>query len=73
MIFVQETRPKIVAANPTMDALMVMKEVGKAWRSMTPSDRQYFKNKADNDKHRYLAESRKFYDEVARVGEQKGS
>ena len=57
-------------ANPNMDALMVMKEVGKAWRSMTATDRLYFKNKADNDKHRYLAESRKFYDEVARVGEQ---
>lgn len=31
MIFVQETRPKIVKANPDMGALMVMKEVGRAW------------------------------------------
>ena len=34
---------------------------------MNDADRKYFKDKADNDKHRYLAESRKFYDEVARV------
>ena len=37
---------------------------------MTDADRKYFKDKADNDKHRYLAESRKFYDEVARIGQQ---
>lgn len=28
MIFVKETRPKIVEANPHLDALQVMKEVG---------------------------------------------
>ena len=49
-----------------------MQEVGRAWQSMTEIDRKYFKDKADNDKHRYLAESRKFYDEVARVGQQNG-
>ncbi len=69
MIFVQETRPKIVNANPNMGALMVMKEVGRAWQSMSDADRKYFKDKADNDKHRYLDESRKFYDEVSRIGE----
>ena len=68
MIFVKETRPKIVAANPTMGALEVMQEVGRAWQSISDTDKKYFKEKADNDKHRYLAESRKFYDEVARIG-----
>ena len=68
MIFVKETRPKIVTANPNMGALEVMQEVGRAWQNMTEDDRKYFKDKADNDKHRYLAESRKFYDEVARIG-----
>ena len=53
-----------------MGALEVMQEVGRAWQSMTELDRKYFKDKADNDKHRYLAESRKFYDEVARIGQQ---
>ena len=70
MIFVKETRPKIVQSNPNMGALEVMQEVGRAWQSMTETDRKYFKDKADNDKHRYLAESRTFYDEVARVGEE---
>ena len=69
MIFVKETRPKIVNANPTMGALEVMQEVGRAWQSISDADKKYFKEKADNDKHRYLAESRKFYDEVARVGQ----
>lgn len=53
-----------------MGALMVMKEVGRAWQAMVETDRKYFKDKADNDKHRYLAESRRFYDEVSRIGEQ---
>ena len=42
MIFVKETRPKIVEANPTMKALDVMKEVGKGWKSMGEQDRAYF-------------------------------
>ena len=51
-----------------MGALEVMQEVGGAWQSMDDDERAYFKSKADNDKHRYLEEQRKFYDEVARVG-----
>ena len=51
-----------------MGALEVMQEVGRAWQSMDDDERAYFKSKADNDKHRYLEEQRKFYDEVARVG-----
>ncbi len=70
MIFVKETRPKIVQSNPNMGALEVMQEVGRAWQSLSEADRKYFKDKADNDKHSYLAESRTFYDEVARVGEE---
>lgn len=51
-----------------MGALEVMQEVGRAWQSMGDVDRVYFKSKADNDKHRYLEEQRRFYDEVARLG-----
>jgi len=68
MIFVKETRPKIVAANPNMNALYVMKAVGRAWQTITDADKKYFKDMANVDKTRYLAESRKFYAEVARVG-----
>ena len=52
-----------------MGALEVMQEVGRAWQSMKDDERAYFKRKADNDKHRYLEEQRKFYDEVAKVGD----
>jgi hypothetical protein len=31
MIFVKETRPLIVDANPEMGALQVMQQVGKQW------------------------------------------
>lgn len=69
MIFVKETRPRIVAANPNLNALYVMKAVGKAWQSSTEADRKYYKDMANLDKTRYLTESRKFYEEVARVGD----
>jgi hypothetical protein len=42
MIFVKETRPLIVDANPHMGALDVMKEVGIKWQSMNIEERQYF-------------------------------
>jgi hypothetical protein len=57
-----------VRANPEMGALNVMKEVGYAWQSMTSNDRQYFQDKADKDKIRYLREQKQYYDEVERIG-----
>lgn len=51
-----------------MGALHVMKEVGYAWQSMTAADRQYFQDKADKDKIRYLREQKQYYDEVERIG-----
>lgn len=45
-----------------------MKEVGYAWQSMTAADRQYFQDKADKDKIRYLREQKQYYDEVERIG-----
>jgi hypothetical protein len=73
MIFVQETRPLIVKLNPNMGALQVMKQVGKAWQSMALLQRQYFKNKADRDKVRYLKQMKEFYDEVERIGQRVGT
>jgi hypothetical protein len=73
MIFVQETRPIIVRLNSKMGALQVMKQVGKAWQSMNPMQRQYFKNKADIDKIRYLKQMKEFYDEVERIGNRVGT
>lgn len=45
----------------------MMQEVGRKWQSMGEEERAYFKRKADNDKHRYLEEQRRFYAEVAKV------
>jgi hypothetical protein len=42
MIFVKETRPKIVRDNPDMGALVVMKQVGLQWQVLTDKQRQYF-------------------------------
>lgn len=71
--FTMQTRPKIVQANPDMGALIVMKYVGKAWKNLTKQERQYFDEKADIDKIRYLKETRAFYDEVQRIGTQHGT
>lgn len=56
-----------------MGALQVMQEVGKQWQALTSEERQYFKDKADKDKVRYLNEQRAFYDEVERIGQKVGT
>ena len=50
-----------------------MKEVGNQWQAMAESERQYFKDKADKDKVRYLEEQKTFYDEVEKIGSQFGT
>ena len=40
---------------------------------MTEEERKYFKEKADRDKVRYLDEQRAFYDEVEKIGYQRGT
>jgi hypothetical protein len=37
------------------------------------TQRQYFKDKADKDKLRYLTEQRQFYDEVEQIGNRVGT
>jgi hypothetical protein len=69
MIFVKETRPRIVDENPGLGALVVMKKVGEVWQQLLMEEKgtQYFQDKADQDKKRYLVEQREFYDEVNRI------
>lgn len=54
-----------------MGALNVMKQVGYEWQNITEEEKQYFQNKADIDKARYIKEMAEFYDEVERIGERK--
>lgn len=56
-------------ANPTMGALEVMKEVGISWQSMVNDDRQYFQDKADKDKIRYIREMNTFVKRIEEVAE----
>lgn len=56
-----------------MGALQVMQQVGKQWQALTDSQRNYFKDKADKDKVRYLEEQKAFYDEVERIGQERGT
>lgn len=60
-------------AHPEMGALQVMQEVGKKWQALTQDERNYFKQKADRDKVRYLTEQRAFYDEVEKIGKNVGT
>jgi hypothetical protein len=62
-----------VEAHPEMGALQVMQEVGKQWQAISSDERNYFKNKADTDKVRYLEEQKAFYDEVQRIGTEVGT
>lgn len=50
MIFVRETRPKVIAEYPNMMVLDVMKEVGKRWKSISDSEKEYFNRKSNVDK-----------------------
>ena len=74
MIFVKETRPRIVAENPTLGALVIMKKVGELWQTLLAKEggTAYFKDKARADKLRYLKEQKEFYDEVERIRAEEG-
>jgi len=50
-----------------------MQEVGKQWQALTDEQRNYFKEKADRDKIRYLNEQKAFYDEVEKIGQERGT
>ncbi len=40
---------------------------------MTNDDKHYYKSKADQDKLRYLKESKYYYDEVEKLGKRVGT
>jgi hypothetical protein len=52
-----------------MGALEVMKEVGISWQSMSNDDRQYFQDKADKDKIRYIREMNTFVKRIEEVAD----
>lgn len=50
-----------------------MQLIGRTWQSMEEKDRNYYQDKADCDKIRYIKEMRAYYDEVERIGKLKGT
>lgn len=57
MIFVRDTRSKVTQEFPEMNALDVMKEVGRRWQSITKENKDYFQSLADKDKERFKKEN----------------
>jgi hypothetical protein len=74
MIFVRETRPKIVeelkerkSKSNVDDSFSVMKEVGHRWKTLTPQEKEIFEAKAQEDKKRYDKEMEVFNKEINKV------
>lgn len=66
MIFVRETRPKVVDSYPGIPALDVMKEVGRLWQCIPKADLDRFKEMSRVDMNRYTAEHKNFIEEINR-------
>ena len=54
-----------------MNALDVMKVVGRNWQELNDEGRKYFQDKADKDKIRYLHEQEAFVGEIEKIGTEK--
>lgn len=67
MIFVREVRTKVTQDFPDMNALDVMKEVGRRWQSINPLDKSYFQNLADKDKERFKKENQQYLKELEQL------
>ncbi|KAJ3342298.1 Non-histone chromosomal protein 6 [Gonapodya sp. JEL0774] len=57
MLFAQEKRPEIKAANPDAGFGDMGKLVGAAWKNLSDAEKKKYQDKADVDKLRYERES----------------
>ncbi|TNV84007.1 hypothetical protein FGO68_gene15865 [Halteria grandinella] len=64
MLFVRDTRPKVVREFPNIPALDIMKEVGKMWQHISKEELDYFKEKSRRDMERYWSEHEVFINEI---------
>lgn len=64
MIFVREVRARVTREFPDMNALDVMKEVGRRWQSITEEDKKYYQEQADKDKERFKRENQQYMKEL---------
>lgn len=67
MIFVREVRHKVTQEFPDMNALDVMKEVGRRWQTILPEDKVKFQAMADQDKERFKRENQQYMKELEKL------
>lgn len=67
MIFVRDTRSKVTTEFPDMNALDVMKEVGRRWQSINKEDKAHFKQLADQDKDRFKKENQQYMRDLEKL------
>ena len=65
MIFVRETRQKITHEHPDMQALNVMKEVGRRWQAIDIVSKREFERKSDEDKRGYNDQYREYQRKIS--------
>jgi hypothetical protein len=67
MIFVREVRAKVTEEYPDMNALDVMKEVGRRWQSISAEDKNYYQALAEKDKERFKRENQQYMKELEQL------
>lgn len=67
MIFVREVRAKVTQEFPDMNALDVMKEVGRRWQNISEEDKAYYQALADKDKERFKKENQQYMKELEQL------
>lgn len=67
MIFVRDTRSKVTTEFPDMNALDVMKEVGRRWQSISPDNKDHFQKLANQDKERFKKENQQYMKDLEKL------
>lgn len=67
MLFVRETRKRVVDTMPHVRSLNIMKEVGKIWKTITKKELDRFRKMADEDLRRYHHEHEEFIKKVNKI------
>lgn len=70
MLFVRETRKRVVDTMPHVRSLNIMKEVGKIWKTITKKELDRFRRLADEDLKRYHTEHEEFIKKVNKIRKQ---
>lgn len=67
--FWKSRRLEVIAANPTMAAPLVSKEVGRQWKALSAADRQVWVEMAAKDKLRFQEEIARLHPDLAKTPE----